>query len=244
MKIVHSLSNFAAINLAAEVFLFNESDDEFLLVYINEPSIIVGANQVIVNEVNVEFCKEQNIQLFRRVSGGGAVYHDLGNLNYSFITNKKSESLALDGNFLNPIVKVLNSFDVEVVIGRRKDLWLPGGFKISGTAANVSKNRVMQHGTLLYDSELTHLQTSLNSLSKDEKLKGTASVPSPVKNIRNYLIEKNAPAPESKLFFNDFLLQLGIEMETEIRNFTDDEITEISKIAHSKFTQFDWIYKK
>ena len=100
------------------------------------------------------------------------------------------------------------------------------------------------HGTLLYDSELIRLQTSLNSLNKDEKIKGTASVPSTVKNIRNYLIEKGNYAPESELFFQDFLLRLETELSAEIRYFTDDEISEITKIAHSKFTQSDWTYKK
>ena len=244
MKIVQSLSNFTAFNLAAEAYLFNESVEEYLLVYVNEPSVVVGANQVINNEVNVDFCKEQNIQLFRRVSGGGAVYHDFGNLNYSFISNKDIKTLTLGSDFLNPIVTVLESLNIQVEIGSRKDLWLKDGFKISGTASHFSKNRVLQHGTLLYDTDIFKLQTSLNSLQKDETLKGTASVPSPVKNLRNFLIERSGIAPETQVFFDDIIQCLGVELTAEIRNFTQNEISEITNIAYSKFIQPEWTYKK
>lgn len=244
MKIIRSHSNFTAFNLAAEAYLFNGGIDEYLLVYVNEPSVVIGANQVVNNEVNVDFCKEQNIQLFRRVSGGGAVYHDLGNLNYSFISNKEIQTLALGSDFLSPIVSVLNNLSIPVEIGPRKDLWLQGGFKISGTASHFSKNRIMQHGTLLYDSNIFKLQTSLNSLKKDETLKGTASVSSPVKNLRNFLMEKNGIAPEAQVFFDEIIQRLGIELIAEIMYFTQNDILEINKIANSKFTQIDWIYKK
>lgn len=244
MKIIRSLKNFAAFNLAAEAYLFNESSDEYLLVYVNEPSVVVGANQVINNEVNVDFCKEQNIQLFRRVSGGGAVYHDLGNLNFSFISNKDIQTLALGSDFLSPIVSVLSGLNIPVEIGPRKDLWLQGGFKISGTASHFSKNRILQHGTLLYNSNIFKLQTSLNSLKKDDTLKGTASVSSPVKNLHSFLLEKDGIAPETQVFFDEIIQRLGIELSAEIINFTQDEIFEINKIAYSKFTQVDWTYKK
>lgn len=244
MKIIQSLSNSTAFNLAAELYLFHESVDEFLLAYVNEPSVVIGANQVINNEVNIQFCKEQNIQLYRRVSGGGAVYHDYGNLNYSFISNKEIQTLALGSDFLNPVVAVLNSLNIPVEIGQRKDLWLKSGYKISGTASHFSKNRVLQHGTLLYDSNLIYLQTALNSLNKDETQKGTASVPSPVKNLRSYLNEENCTTVDSEMFFNQLLELLSVELNAEKRSFTQAEILEINKIAHSKFTSDKWTYKK
>jgi len=88
MTIIHSHSNSSSFNLAAEEYLFSERQDDILFLYVNEPSVIIGSNQVIRNEVNLNFCAENNIRVVRRMSGGGAVYHDLGNLNYCFITNK------------------------------------------------------------------------------------------------------------------------------------------------------------
>jgi len=185
-------------NLAAEEYLFSERQDDILFLYVNEPSVIIGSNQVIRNEVNLNFCAENNIRVVRRMSGGGAVYHDLGNLNYCFITNKTEGKSLLSADFLLPVVETLKLLNVPVEIGKRKDLWLQGGFKVSGTASHVSKNRELHHGTLLYDTDLDKLQKSLTVEDKDESLKGIVSVPSVVKNLKNSLQENQ----ESSVFFN------------------------------------------
>jgi lipoate-protein ligase A len=99
MKIIQSLSNSPIYNLALEEYLFSEFQDDFLLFYVNDKSVIVGSNQSVRNEVNLEFCKANNIQLVRRKSGGGAVFHDLGNLNFSFIRNKCTDKNTLSGDF-------------------------------------------------------------------------------------------------------------------------------------------------
>ncbi|MFZ4726698.1 MAG: lipoate--protein ligase family protein, partial [Paludibacter sp.] len=148
MQIIHFSSTSPTFNLAAEEFLFSERQDDLLFLYVNEPSVIIGCNQAMRNEVNLEFCTENEIQIVRRMSGGGAVYHDLGNLNYCFISNKTIGKSSLNDDFLKPIVKVLVDLGVPVEIGKRKDLWLPDRYKISGTASHVSKNRELHHGTL------------------------------------------------------------------------------------------------
>jgi len=198
MTIIHSHSNSSSFNLAAEEYLFSERQDDILFLYVNEPSVIIGSNQVIRNEVNLNFCAENNIRVVRRMSGGGAVYHDLGNLNYCFITNKTEGKSLLSADFLLPVVETLKLLNVPVEIGKRKDLWLQGGFKVSGTASHVSKNRELHHGTLLYDTDLDKLQKSLTVEDKDESLKGIVSVPSVVKNLKNSLQENQ----ESSVFFN------------------------------------------
>ena len=107
MTILQSPSNSPTFNLAAEEYLFSQRRDELIFLYVNEPCVIIGSNQVIENEVDVEFCKDNNIQVIRRISGGGAVYHDTGNLNYCFISNREPGRLSLDTEFLNPIIEIL-----------------------------------------------------------------------------------------------------------------------------------------
>ena len=134
MQIIKSTSTSPTFNLSTEEYLFSQSQEEFLFLYVNEPSVIIGCNQAILNEVNIDFCNTNGIQVVRRISGGGAVYHDLGNLNYCFMSNKTNEKSALNPDFLDPIVEVLMALGISVEIGKRKDLWLPGGYKVSGTA--------------------------------------------------------------------------------------------------------------
>lgn len=187
MKIIQSHSNSATYNLALEEYLFSEFEDEFLLFYVNDKSVILGSNQSVYNEVNLEFCKANNIQIIRRQSGGGAVFHDLGNLNFSFILNKNSEMNSLSGEFLLPVVAWLTDLGVEATIGKRKDLWLPDGYKITGTASHIRKNRELHHGTLLVDTNLELLEKSLFVKSIDTSLKATLSVRSKTKNILAYI---------------------------------------------------------
>ena len=151
MNIVFSPSTVPSFNLSAEEYLFKKIGEDFLFLYTNEPSVIIGSNQAVLNEVDIDYCIENNITIIRRLSGGGAVYHDYGNINYSFIHDKSGAPLS--AQFLVPIVNVLHSMKIPVEIGKRKDLWLKG-YKISGTASHVSKGRELHHGTLLYHSDL------------------------------------------------------------------------------------------
>lgn len=237
MTIIQSTSNSPTFNLAAEEYLFAERQDDLLFLYVNKPSVIVGSNQVVQNEVDVEFCRENNVEILRRMSGGGAVYHDLGNLNYCFITNRAEGKSALNADFLQPIVDVLHTLNVPVLIGSRKDLWLPGGFKVSGTASHVNKNRELHHGTLLIDTNLDNLHKTLSPKNKNLLIKGTASVPSKVKNINVFLQESG-----SIFFIPDFLKEIELYFQTAIQNIENTE--EIQQIAESKYKSEEWNFKK
>lgn len=245
MQIIHSSSTSPTFNLAAEEFLFSERQDDLLFLYVNEPSVIIGCNQAIRNEVNLDFCADNNIQIMRRISGGGAVFHDLGNLNFCFISNRIIGKSALEAVFLEPIVCVLRKLDIPVQIGTRKDLWLPGGFKVSGTASHVTKNRELHHGTLLYDSDLEKLQKSLSPIQKDESVKGIASVPSQVKNIRSFMYENFMPVLNSKEMFWEIthnLLKLFC-----LESFYVLNVSQIEKIKYLQVTKYEsenWIFKK
>ncbi|MDO9152629.1 MAG: lipoate--protein ligase family protein [Paludibacter sp.] len=242
MKIIHSHSISPAFNLAAEEYLFSELQDDILFLYVNEPSVIIGSNQVLRNEVNIDFCNAHNIQILRRISGGGAVYHDLGNINYSFINNKHNNQSSLRADFLLPVVEVLKAMNIPVEIGKRKDLWLPGGFKVSGTASHVSRNRELHHGTLLYDADVEKLQNALTVKAKDETLKGTVSVSAKVKNMRAFLIELNGVSTSNNEFFDLLIYSFGKYYNSAIFGLNNIEISEIESIQ--KYNQNEWTFRK
>jgi lipoate-protein ligase A len=240
MNIVFSGSTSPAFNLAAEEHLFLKTEEDFLLLYVNEPSVIIGSNQAVLNEVDQDFCIEHYIRIVRRLSGGGAVYHDTGNLNYSFIRGKTGEPLS--ARFLAPVVETLHILGIPVEIRKRKDLWLEG-YKISGTASHLSKGREIHHGTLLYDADLQMLSRTLNPEKRSLVRKATASVPSPVGNIRPYL-KTRGNAPESEQFFRQFARQIGLLLGTNhIGIFSDEEKAKIEELQRDKYVQRSWNYR-
>ena len=137
------------INLAIEEYALKNLDinETYLLFYINEPSIIIGKNQNSVEEINTEYVESNGIHVVRRLSGGGAVYHDLGNLNYSFITKDDGDSFHNFRKFTEPVIAALNQMGVNAELSGRNDI-LAEGRKISGNAQFSTKGRMFTHGTL------------------------------------------------------------------------------------------------
>jgi lipoate---protein ligase len=243
--IIWSPSNKTGFNLAAEEYLFFQRQDEILFLYINEPCVVVGCNQSIFSEADTAYCVTREIGLYRRLSGGGAVFQDNGNLNFCIIRNRKEGQFALGTDFLNPIVNVLHQLAVPVSVGPRKDLWLPDGHKVTGTASHIGKTRLLHHGTLLYDVNLTDLNKSLTPLSVRAKKGTVASVPSPVKNIREYLSEQHLNHPESFSFFSMVYQRLAALMEPSgMGVFTEDDICRIHQIKREKYDEPLWTFKK
>lgn len=239
------MSTSPTFNLAAEEYLFSANQDEILFFYVNEPSVIIGCNQAIENEVNLQFCVENNIQVVRRMSGGGAVYHDFGNLNFCFITNKMEGALSLNSDFLLPIIEVLKALNIPVEIGKRRDLWLPGGYKITGTASHCNKNRELHHGTLLYETKLDFLENSLAVKSKELTIKAVASVRSVVKNLKIFLEEQGQCTLNTKDFFLYLIRELAQNNGVKsIFDFSEKEISFIKEIEERKYKSPDWTFKK
>ena len=243
MKIIFSHSTTPSFNLAAEEYLFKNKLDNYMLLYVNEPSIIIGSNQAVVNEVDMDFCIDNEIRIYRRMSGGGAVYHDFGNINYTFIAEHARNAMSAD--FLIPIVEVLSQkMNIPVTVGQRKDLWLEG-FKISGTAAHISRGRQLHHGTLLYDAKVDNLLKALSPERRDAVQKATASVPSPVKNIRTFLLERDGVAPYKDDFFDLFALKmLSYYNLKELSSFSEEDIEHITSLQQERYIQRSWNYKK
>jgi len=240
-KLIFSLSTAPAFNLAAEEYLLSARED-YLFLYINQASVIIGYNQAVVNEVDMDFCIENDIRIIRRLSGGGAVYHDSGNLNYAFISDKKESPLNAD--FLRPVIHVLQQLDIPVEAGKRKDLWLPGGYKVSGTASHVSKGRELHHGTLLYETDLEHLKRSLNPEKRNLIARATASVPSPVKNISSFLKEEKKDPFSFREFVKRFVDESMKHFDVgTLTSFSQADVEAIEALQREKYSQREWNYK-
>ncbi|MEC2078558.1 lipoate--protein ligase, partial [Metabacillus fastidiosus] len=179
------------INLAIEEYCLKNLDpnETYLLFYINEPSIIIGKNQNTIEEINTDYVEKESIHVVRRLSGGGAVYHDLGNLNFSFITKDDGDSFHNFRKFTEPVVKALQKLGVNAELSGRNDL-VAEGRKISGNAQFATRGRMFSHGTLLFDSEIDHVVSALKVRKDKIESKGIKSIRSRVANISEFLKEE------------------------------------------------------
>lgn len=150
------------LNLAIEEYVLKylPNDDSYFLFYVNRPSIIIGKNQNTIEEVNKPYVDAHNIEVVRRISGGGAVYHDTGNLNFSFITDDDGNSFHNFKKFAEPIVEALKSLGVNAEMSGRNDIQV-GNAKISGNAMVKVQDRMFSHGTLMLNSDLNEVQNAL-----------------------------------------------------------------------------------
>ncbi len=223
-------------NMATEDYLFNKFDEDIFMLWRNDNAIIVGKHQNTLSEINVEYVKEKNIKVVRRLSGGGAVFHDLGNLNFTFIMNSK-EGFPVDfRKYTEPILEVLQKLDIPAKFEGRNDLTIDGK-KFSGNAMHVVRQRVLQHGTLLFASEMKDLSAALNVNPLKYQDKTVKSVRSRVTNISEYL--------KTNLSLNEFTNMI---MEHIKNKYSDSELyelneydkTEIQKLAEQKYSTWEW----
>lgn len=230
------------VNLAIEEFALKHLDinETYLLFYINEPSIIIGKNQNTVEEINAEYVRDQGIHVVRRLSGGGAVYHDLGNLNFSFITKDDGNSFHDFKKFTDPVVKALKKLGVNAELSGRNDI-LADGKKISGNAQFSTKGRMFSHGTLLFDSEIENVVSALNVRMDKIESKGIKSIRSRVTNIREHLDEDMTMEE-----FKETLLTYLFEEFDSVPKYelTENDWTEIRRISRERYANWDWNYGK
>jgi lipoate-protein ligase A len=177
-------------NLAAEEYVLKNFSDNAFMLWRNAPSIIVGNHQNTLAEINTEYVKENNIDVVRRLSGGGAVFHDLGNLNFTFIKNIDKNKDKVDfSTFTQPIIDVLRNMNINANFEGRNDIVIDGK-KISGNAQHTNGNRILHHGTLLFSSVMTDLSNALKVNPLKFKDKAVKSVKSRVSNISDHMPEK------------------------------------------------------
>lgn len=198
------------INLAIEEYCLKHLDPEetYLLFYINQPSIIIGKNQNTIEEINTKYVDENGIIVVRRLSGGGAVYHDLGNLNFSFITKDDGNSFHNFKKFTEPVVAALKRLGVDAELSGRNDL-MANGRKISGNAQFSTKGRMFSHGTLLFDSEIEHVVSALKVKKDKIESKGIKSIRSRVANISEFLDQKMTTVEFRSMLLRYILIPKG-----------------------------------
>lgn len=235
-----SNTNDTAFNIALEEYCFKNlrDQDEIFLLWINEPSIIVGKYQNTIEEINTEYTREHGINVVRRISGGGAVYHDLNNLNYTIISNKDKGKEGFDfKEFSKPIIDTLAELGVKAEFTGRNDLEIDGQ-KFCGNAQAYIKDRVMHHGCLLFNVEFSALANALK-VSKDKiESKGVKSVRARVTNILPHLKEP--------ITVNEFADKILGYMKKHNPNmteyhFSDAEIEKIKERAEYK-RSWEWNY--
>jgi lipoate---protein ligase len=229
------------INLAIEEYALKNLDinESYLLFYINEPSIIIGKNQNTIEEINTEYVEKEGLHVVRRLSGGGAVYHDLGNLNFSFITKDDGESFHNFKKFTEPVVKALNKLGVNAELSGRNDL-MAEGRKISGNAQFSTKGRMFSHGTLLFDSEMENVVSALKVKKDKIESKGIKSIRSRVANISEFLPEK-MPIEDFRSTLLDYIFD-GSDVEEYV--LTEQDWKNINELSEERYQNWDWNYGK
>ncbi len=221
--------------LAAEEYLLKNFDDDIFMLWQSDKTVVVGKHQNALGEVNYRYVRENDITVARRISGGGTVFHDAGNVNFAFIKNVKSPAEISFKQFTEPVVEALAQLDIEATTSGRNDLLIKG-LKISGNAEHVFKNRVLHHGTLLFNSDLENLGNSIKVIPGKYTSKAVQSNRSKVANIAPFL-KKDLDIEE----FIDFLIGVQLKKEgAESYTISADEEKAINKLADEKFTTWEW----
>lgn len=218
-------------NLASEEYLLKHRAENFIYLWINAPAVIVGVNQNTLQEVNLDYTASHGIKVVRRQTGGGAVYHDLNNVCYTVIAPYR-ENEDNYRRFTAPVIEYLNSLGARAEFSGRNDIAIDGK-KISGNAQTVYGGRIMHHGTLLFDTDMTALEKALKPNKLKIESKGIKSVRARVKNIKEYLPDisvsefKNGLSNHFKKFCEEYFL-------------TEEDIAEINKLVEKKYSLYEW----
>ncbi|HGC7304535.1 TPA: lipoate--protein ligase [Streptococcus agalactiae] len=242
MKYIVNTSNDPAYNVALEAYAFQKLTDidEIFILWINEPAIIIGRHQNTIQEINKEFIDKNGIHVVRRLSGGGAVYHDLNNLNYTIISNNTQKGAFDFQTFSKPVIDTLAKLGVKAEFTGRNDLEI-NGQKFAGNAQAYYKGRMMHHGCLLFDVDMSVLGQALK-VSKDKiESKGIKSVRARVTNIVDHLSDKITVQE-----FSDAILAQMKEEYPEMDEYvlSDAELSEIQAMRDNQFATWDWTYGK
>ncbi|MDA9462492.1 Lipoate-protein ligase A [Enterococcus mundtii 3F] len=236
------------VNLAIETYLLQEMplEEPILLFYINEPSIIIGRNQNTIEEINREYVEEHGIHVVRRLSGGGAVYHDFGNLNFSFIMPDDGDSFRDFAKVTKPIIQALHELGISgAELKGRNDLVIDG-LKFSGNAMYATNGRMFAHGTIMFDSDIDEVVNALKVKKEKIESKGIKSIRSRVTNIKPFLPEEKQGMTTEE-FREDILLKIfGVSSVEEVKTYelTEKDWEKINQISEQYYRNWDWNYGK
>jgi len=230
-------TNDPFINLATEEYLLKNSDGEFLILYSDSPSVIIGKHQSPHRESDTEYVIKHDIPVIRRLSGGGTVYHDEGNLNFTFIRNSKPGHQVDFRKYTRPVIEFLSVYGVDARLEGKNDLKV-NGLKISGNAEHVHRNRVMHHGTLLFDTDLSALRNSLRKDTSAYITRAVNSNPSSVANLKQFMPGFSSPDQFRRKMEEYFLNLPG----NQTYSLKEEEIEVIETLADAKYRTWVWNY--
>lgn len=234
MRYIMNTSTDPAFNLAAEEWLLMNTQDEVFMLWRNAPAVIVGRNQNTLAQIDEDFVRVRGIPVVRRLSGGGAVFHDLGNINFTFISNDAGGG-ALDFlRFTTPIVEALGRMGVSCSFDGRNDLVIDGR-KVSGNAQHIAEGRVLHHGTLLFSSDVTDISGALRVDPEKYKDKAVKSVRKRVTNIADHL-----PEPMDVEACMARIMADVSGSAQEAATLADEEVQAIDALADSRYRTWDW----
>lgn len=238
----------ASLNLAIEYYLLNEIelDEPILLFYINDNSIIIGKNQNAYEEVNTTYVEENNVNVVRRFSGGGAVYHDLGVLNFCFITKDDGDSFRNFAKFTQPVIDALHKMGVEDAELRGRNDLVIGDKKFSGNAMYTKNGRMTSHGTLMFDSQIDAVVGALKPKKHKLESKGIKSIRSRVTNITPYMNDEYQDM-STKEFRERLLLNIfDVDSTDQVKEYvlTEEDWKKIDEFAARYTANWEWNYGK
>jgi len=233
--IIHNGTN-PPFNLAMEEYFLTIKKQDVILLWRNAASVIIGYNQNAIEEIDIDYVQQNNIPVIRRQSGGGAVFHDLGNVNFSVIHKLGEGDFSNYGKFTAPICTFLQSLGVCAELSGRNDLTIEG-MKFSGNAQAVKNGWIMHHGTILYNANVEHLAKALKPKPAKIQSKGIKSVRSRITNVADHL---NEP-PEADEFFRQLAAFFLNETDgiTEYK-LTGEDIAQINRLVEEKYSRWEW----
>ncbi len=228
-------------NLAAEEYLLKNSDSPVFRLWRNAPSVIIGRYQNAAAEINRPWVEENHIPVVRRLSGGGAVFHDLGNINYTFIDSRREgeDTSAMFRRFTCPVISALRAIGVDAYLEGRNDL-LIGGRKFSGNAIAVHRDRVLQHGTLLFNSSIRDLSAALNTRPEKFADKAVKSNVARVTNIAEHLPEAEKEMTVEGMM--EYLMRYIAAGENEMSEYTGEEVAAVNALKGDRYATDGWNY--
>ena len=238
MLCIHSLNTDPYYNLAAEEHFLKTSEEEYFMLWQSVPAVVIGKHQNALAEINYRFTKDKGILLARRLTGGGTVYHDGGNLNFTFIRNGEPGKLVDFASFIDPVIRFLDSLNIKAIQGPKHEI-LAGGIKISGNAEHVYKNRVLHHGTLLFNADMNMLRQSIShqgcGIYSDRAVQSNRSS---VINLSE-LMPDGVTISEFKKLFIDHMLSFF-----SAREYVPDESEQVAvkSLAEEKYRTWEWIF--
>lgn len=237
MLYIESKSVDPYYNLALEEYLFNTASEDCFILWQNYNTIVVGKYQNTIEEISAKYVKEHDINVVRRLSGGGAVYHDLGNVNFTFITKQKEENTFCFEHFTKHIIDILEEYGINGEFNSRNDLIIKGR-KFSGNSQYMKKGKILHHGTLLFNSDLEVL---VNALSPDEakiESKAVKSIQERVTNICEHM-EREITLEEFKKSIKKHICSIDDVKEYKL---TETENQRVCRLRKDKYVTWEWNY--